>query len=138
MTDYRSDDIFQQPTPDNQTKPDKRPPKEKRSGQIRILGMSLSFVFLLLYVILSLCNGSLWGKLWIGFLLVPVLNSIPLCVVNRSPKYFHFSTLILFSYLVLGMFFGIWHPTWLLFLAIPLWEAYAKGKSIRLFEVEFK
>ena len=27
-------------------------------------------------------------------------------------------------YLVLGFFFGLWHPGWLVFLAIPLGEMY--------------
>ncbi len=133
---YRPDDIFQEATPENETVPEKNPPKEKRSGHIRILGMSLSFIVAIAYIGLSLWNSDLWARLWVAFLLVPVLDSIPLCFINKSLKYFQFSMLIVFSYLMLGMFFGIWHPTWILFFAIPVWETFTRGKTVRF--IEFK
>jgi transcriptional regulator with XRE-family HTH domain len=35
--------------------------------------------------------------------------------------YFPFPLLVTIAYLLLGFFFDLWHPGWLLFLTIPLW-----------------
>lgn len=51
-------------------------------------------------------------------------------------NHFPFSISVVVLYLVIGIFFGAWHPGWLLFLLIPLWETFfaaVKRRNAQLF-----
>lgn len=49
-------------------------------------------------------------------------NPIPVSAKPRNPlKSFPYPVLVAIIYLVGGLVFGIWHPTWLIFLTIPFY-----------------
>ena len=52
---------------------------------------------------------------------------------NMRRFYLHFplAPLICLLYFVLGIFFGAWHPSWLLFLLIPLWYSFIEAVKKR-------
>lgn len=101
-----------------------------RKGHIRFLGMSLGFVALLVYLIVSIFVPAMWGKLWVVFLLVPPLESIADVILQKSIKAFDFACFVVFIYLFVGMFFGVWHPTWIMFFSIPVWSIVIGKKKI--------
>lgn len=47
--------------------------------------------------------------------------------------YFHFpvASIITIVYLILGVFFGAWHPGWMLFLLIPIWYSLVEAVKKR-------
>jgi len=104
-----------------------------RGGHIHILGMSLYLVALIVYICVSIFVPAMWGKLWIIFLAVPVIDSIPQAIIRRSFKVFKFPVLVVCAYLAVGLFANLWHPTWLMFLAIPVWSWLVNGA--KLFEI---
>lgn len=69
------------------------------------------------------CGGSGWGKGWIVFLLIPIVESTITAVQRRTPSSFCYPVFATFLYLFFGFFFGIWHPTWVVFITIPAFYA---------------
>ncbi len=67
-----------------------------------------------------------WTVNWLLFLTIPMAASISSSIRNkvgrRWIKRFPWELLILAGYLFVGLWFGIWHPTWLAFLLIPVWR----------------
>ena len=106
----------------------------RRGGHIHILGMSLYVIAALVYVCVSVFVPAMWARLWVVFLAVPVIDSIPQAIITRRASAFNFSVLVVFVYLTVGMFCGIWHPTWLMFLAIPIWSWLMHGA--KFFEIK--
>lgn len=39
--------------------------------------------------------------------------------------------IVIITYIAIGVLSGIWHPTWLLFLLIPLWESMLSARKHR-------
>ena len=104
-----------------------------RGGHIHILGMSLYLIALIAYISISIFFPAMWGKLCIVFLAVPVIDSIPQAIMRRSLKVFNFPVLVVCTYLAIGLFAGLWHPTWIMFLAIPVWSWLVRGA--KFFEI---
>lgn len=104
-----------------------------RGGHIHILGMSLYLIALIAYIGVSIFFPGMWGKLWVIFFAVPVIDSIPQAIMRHSLKVFNFPVLIVGAYLAVGLFAGIWHPTWVMFLAIPVWSWLVRGA--KFFEI---
>lgn len=50
-------------------------------------------------------------------------------VAEKKRRAFPYPVLVSFLYLVLGCFFNLWHPGWLIFLTIPLWYLPASERS---------
>lgn len=50
-------------------------------------------------------------------------------VMEKKRRAFPYPVLVTFLYLVLGCFFNLWHPGWLIFLTIPLWYLPASERS---------
>ena len=53
--------------------------------------------------------------------------------MRRSLKVFNFPVLVVCTYLAIGLFAGLWHPTWIMFLAIPVWSWLVRGA--KFFEI---
>lgn len=50
-------------------------------------------------------------------------------LIHRS--HFPFALVITFTYIILGVLFGAWHPGWLLFLLIPIWSSFIEAVKCR-------
>lgn len=86
------------------------------------------FPFPLIVVAVYLFAGSvlhLWHPAWILFLLIPCYYMIAASLKAKSFKSFLFiqpvPIVIVMLFLIFGFMFHIWHPTWMLFLLIPIY-----------------
>ncbi len=66
-------------------------------------------------------NGEGWRNYWVLFFLIPILPSLFLAIRKRRFCVFAFPVLATAVYLALGMFINLWHPTWVIFLCIPIY-----------------
>ena len=71
-------------------------------------------------------SNSGWAIGWIVFLLVPVIPSIFEAISKRRVSHFALPPFVAAIYLFVGMYFGIWHPTWVVFLSIPVFYMIVK------------
>jgi len=97
-----------------------------------------AFPYPILTGILYLLAGFLFGKWLEGcllFLTVPVYYSIANWFDGGKKGSFltavPYSVVTVIVYLVAGLFFDAWHPTWLVFLTIPLYYAAADATARR-------
>ncbi len=86
------------------------------------------FPFPLVVVAVYLFAGTvlhLWHPAWILFLLIPCYYMIAASFKAKSLKSFLFlmpvPIVIVMLFLIFGFMFRIWHPTWMLFLIIPVY-----------------
>ncbi len=101
-------------------------PKEKRPASA-----AASFPFPVLVVAIFLFIGfvfNTWHPTWLIFLSIPIYYYIVTWAENgkngqkRSAlALFPYPLLVVIAFLGIGFFTGIWNPTWLLFLTIPLY-----------------
>lgn len=86
------------------------------------------FPFFLVVLVVYLAGGFLMG-LWLEgavlFLLGPVYYSIAAWLDGDRKESFlsavPYPIVTTVVYLAIGLFFGMWHPTWLIFLTIPIY-----------------
>lgn len=79
---------------------------------ITIIYLSLGFAF---------PNENIWNVYWVLYLIPFILYSLIETIVKRNLYLFNISFLMNFIYLLHGMILNIWHPTWIMFLFIPLY-----------------
>ncbi|MGN1123107.1 MAG: DUF4097 family beta strand repeat-containing protein [Eubacterium sp.] len=74
-----------------------------------------------------------WACGWIVFLFIPIIESTFSAIKAKNPSHFCYPVLATAVFLICGMVFGIWHPTWIVFLTIPayyaLCDAYKKSRQ---------
>lgn len=75
-----------------------------------------------IYLILgfTLPNGEGWKIYWTLYFIPEILNSTINCFLHKRVSSFNITFLSCFIYLFVGMYMNLWHPTRLIFLAIPL------------------
>ena len=79
------------------------------------------------YLTLGFCLGSkAWACAWTLFLLIPVVSSVVDFVFYKRIARFGYPSLIVAVYCAIGMFFGVWHPTWVMFITIPIFYIVAE------------
>lgn len=94
----------------------------------------LKFPFPLLVAIAYVFIGVLshvWHPTWLLFLLIPAYYEFALkSGTDRTEmstyqilKSIPFTSIIIIAYLIMGFFFKLWHPGWLIILLIPLYYA---------------
>ncbi len=72
------------------------------------------------YLLLGFLTDRGWAVGWTLFLLIPVIGSIGDCIRTKKISDFLYPVLVTFIYLFLGMHEGLWHPTWIIFITVPL------------------
>lgn len=97
------------------------------------------FPFPILAVIAFLFIGYVWGLWhpgWLVFLTIPVYyGTVEWLAKRQDGDNKSFMTLLPYPmvitsiYLLLGFLFDLWHPTWLIFLTIPIWAFFADGSK---------
>jgi transcriptional regulator with XRE-family HTH domain len=81
-------------------------------------------IVLAAYLCFGLFFGA-WHPTWLIFLTIPIFYM--LVTVNRAKSFsakayvFPYPIIAVILYLALGFDYGIWHPSWLLFLTIPIY-----------------
>jgi transcriptional regulator with XRE-family HTH domain len=76
---------------------------------------------------------NLWHPGWLIFMTIPLYYYLVDIYYkkkagsyegNNGWKMFPFPILVTAIYLILGFVFNLWHPTWIIFLTIPIWGFY--------------
>lgn len=93
--------------------------KEKRIIGL-ITGLSFLLVSILFFVLgFTVKNG--FAVYWVLFLVPIIIENLLETILLKNAEHFAYPVLIALIYLFLGMRFRIWHPTWILFLTIPVY-----------------
>ncbi|HBF68221.1 MAG TPA: hypothetical protein DDW20_02735 [Firmicutes bacterium] len=108
--------------------------KEKRVTSIVFLGtLILALVaYLLMGFLLNTswtygASNSGWALGWMVFFVPFIVSSIVDAILNKKAKKFNIAFLTTNAYLICGLCFGLWHPTWVIFLAIPAYYIIVGG-----------
>lgn len=80
----------------------------------------LPLVCVILYLILGFTTSMGWAFGWLLFLLIPIAESLYSAIKTKNPSAFCYPVLVVFLYLGMGFAFHVWHPTWILFVTIPV------------------
>lgn len=80
---------------------------------------------LIAYLIIGFTLERGWAVGWLIIFIIPILDSLIKAVKLKSPVVFAYPVLVIGTYLSVGMLQGIWHPTWIMFLTIPIYYAIA-------------
>lgn len=89
-----------------------------------LLHALLPVAAVIIYVILGYCfKGRGWAVGWIVFLFIPIIESAFTAFKTKNPSAFVYPVLVTAVFLAIGLGFGIWHPTWVLFVTIPAFYA---------------
>ena len=94
----------------------------------------LYFLAVATYFTVSFLVEGQWQKLWVIFLVPIVLSSIISCIKKRRFSPFAFPVLVALVYLTIGVYLNIWHPTWVMFIAVPLFYTLAGPLDIAIAE----
>ena len=99
--------------------------KEKRVS--RVVTSIFSLFAVIAYLILGFClkDGRGWSEFWILFILIPVVSSFVEFGYYKRVAAINFPCIVTAVYCAIGMFFGIWHPTWIVFVSIPPFYLFA-------------
>lgn len=105
----------------------KKVKKAKTELQKKAIKM-FKFPFPLFVVLIFLAFGfaaNLWHPAWLVFLLIPIYYHLAgaLCVPNKKARLLAMPVpeVALLIYLCFGILANLWSPTWIVFLAIPLY-----------------
>ena len=79
------------------------------------------FLVTIAYLLLGCLVPSGWALYWPLFILAPTVPSLFEAISRRRFCEFIFPLLVTGIYCFIGMFSGLWHPYWFLFLLIPVY-----------------
>jgi len=72
-----------------------------------------------------------WHPGWLIFLAIPVyyqlVSMAEITSMRKKLNRFPIAVLCVLAYLLLGFFFDVWHPTWMIFLTIPLYHCFVSA-----------
>lgn len=100
--------------------------KEKRVNTTVSSLTALLVVVAYLLLGFLLPNGIGWTCGWPLFLVIPVSSSIVSFVFYRRIALLNYPCIVVGIYCFVGMFYGIWHPTWVMFITIPVFYIIAE------------
>ncbi len=73
------------------------------------------------YLIIGFTFEQGWALGWLLVFLIPIIESFIAAVKTKNPSAFAYPVLVAAVFLTVGMFEHIWHPTWIMFLTIPVY-----------------
>lgn len=86
-----------------------------------LVGTVAPILIIIAFVIIGFVFDWGWRLGWLILLFIPILESLISAVRYRDPSKFAYPFLALGFYLAYGLINHVWHPTWLVFLSIPLY-----------------
>ena len=90
-----------------------------------IISAVLLLLVTVIYILLGCYVESGWEIGRLLFLIVPTVDSIISCIEKKKWSNFAFPILVTGIYVAIGMLANIWHPSWIVFLFIPVFYAIA-------------
>lgn len=108
------------------------------SGDVKVEGVDEEYVFsrgkesklfhailpmsvIIAYLIIGFTFEQGWALGWLLVFIIPIAESFIAAVKTKKPSAFAYPVLVTAVYLTVGMFEKIWHPTWIMFLTIPVY-----------------
>ena len=103
-------------------------PRDKGSMIIDLVEGFLFLLTIVLYVLLGALLG-MWINGWIFVFIPGILCSIARCIYKKNPNKFNMAFLSCFVFFFVclfipGMSANLWHPMWVVFLAIPVYHSF--------------
>ncbi|MDE5604490.1 MAG: helix-turn-helix domain-containing protein [Eubacterium sp.] len=93
-------------------------PKPEKNPWLHAL-LPISVVILYLFFGFTTHRG--WAIGWIMFLFIPIIETAVTAIQTKNPARFCYPVFVTALYLSGGMILHIWHPTWILFVTIPMY-----------------
>lgn len=88
---------------------------------------------LLLFILTGAFTPGGWAYSWLFLIMIPVIITAGEAFRSKNPSKFCYPLLIVVLYCGLGLCAHIWHPTWILWITIPIYyilcDAYKKSKA---------
>lgn len=81
----------------------------------------LPFTVIIAYLIIGFTFEKGWATGWLLIFLIPIIESFIAAVKTKNPSAFAYPVFVIAAYLTVGMLMSIWHPTWIIFLTIPIY-----------------
>lgn len=108
------------------------------SGDVKVEGIDEEYIFsrgkgsklfhallpmgvIIAYLIIGFTFEQGWALGWLLVFLIPLAESFAAAVKTKNPSAFAYPVLVAAVYLTVGLFEKIWHPTWIMFLTIPVY-----------------
>lgn len=73
------------------------------------------------YLIIGFTFEKGWALGWLLIFIIPIVESLITAIKTKRSDAFAYPVLVAAIYLTVGMLEQIWHPTWLMFLTIPIY-----------------
>ena len=104
--------------------------QHKKRGHITWLDSVVFISCIIIFLVLGFV-WNYWKWCWLLLLVPIVTSSLFNAIEDKNPSHFAYPILMTIIYLFLGLAYpgGIWHPTWILFVTIPIY--YSITSSIR-------
>ena len=95
--------------------------KDNKGVLESIITSSIGVLCVIAYLLCGFFVKDGWRNYWVLFFLIPLVPSTIEAIKRRRFTAFVYPVLVVAVFLGLGMFIGLWHPTWVLFLTIPVY-----------------
>lgn len=108
---------------DDDTKEDSEEDKLlKKSKAVRIVDSCIFLVAAIAFLLLGLLIEDAFRWSWLTFLLAIVISSLVHAIKLKRAEVFNYPVFVTMIYLFLGLGYpgAIWHPTWVIFITIPI------------------
>ncbi|MGN0521951.1 MAG: helix-turn-helix domain-containing protein [Eubacterium sp.] len=94
-----------------------KPPKNP------LFNILIPIAAVIFYLLVGFTLDRGWAIGWIVFLFIPIINTAYTAIVTKNPSHFSYPVLATVIFLLFGMICGVWHPTWIIFITIPVYYA---------------
>ena len=105
-----------------------RKPQDKFTKVITLVDCILSSAMLILYICLGVSPLQMWANGWVFFFVPEIICSILRAVHKHNPNKVNITFAALFTFFFVcmvcpGLGANLWHPMWVVFLAIPAYHS---------------
>ena len=84
-----------------------------------------SIAITIAYLLWGFLSERGWAIGWTLYVTIPVYYSIIVAIKHKSISRFNYAVFATFIFLLFGMIYGIWHPLWIVFLTVPIFDIIA-------------
>ena len=98
--------------------------KKRRAKKVNTLVSSIYVLLVTIaYLTLGFClqDGRGWSCGWTLYLLLPFVSSVVEFIYFKRLSSICYPAIVTFIYCGVGMLYGIWHPTWVMFVTVPVY-----------------
>lgn len=94
---------------------------KKDSKKEKLFHALFPLCVIIAYLILGFTFEQGWALGWLLLFVIPIVESMISAIKTKNPSAFAYPVLVAGIYLTIGMLERVWHPTWIMFLTIPVY-----------------